>query len=159
MEGERTGTSQSHCGTPSPLGKAKGIYRMDNTEIKSLLAVIQYGDFSRLAKKRGWTMEMLVELFKGKIGIEDRSDKYHEPLASYFERLLSRRWLNPQTRRIDDRSNVVIAYRPVIEFYLKELHAAEVPIVGVEQAVRRNRHGGHRQGAGRKKLYASEAER
>src|SRR5262245_14371324 len=120
---------------------------------------VTYGDFSRLAKKRGWTGEMLVELFKGKTGIEDRSDRYHEPLASYFERLLSRQWLNPETKRMEDRSNVVIARRSVIEFYLKELRAAEVPIIGVEQAVRRNRHGGHRQGAGRKKVYATEAKR
>jgi len=102
---------------------------------------------------------MLVELFKGKTGIEDRSDRYHEPLASYFERVLSRQWLNPETKRMKDRSNVVIAHRSIVEFYLKELHAAEVPIIGVEEAVRRNRHGGHRQGAGRKKLYATEAER
>jgi hypothetical protein len=33
---------------------------------------ITYKDFSRLAKKRGWTVEMLVELFKSKTGIEDR---------------------------------------------------------------------------------------
>jgi len=65
------------------------------------------GDFSRLAKKRGWTVEMLVELFKGKTGIEDRSDKYHESLPSYFERVLSRQWLNPETRRMEDRRNVV----------------------------------------------------
>ena len=68
---------------------------------------VTYGDFSRLAKKRGWTVEMLVELFKGKTGIEDRSDKYHESLPSYFERVLSRQWLNPETRRMEDRRNVV----------------------------------------------------
>ena len=119
---------------------------------------ITYKNFSRLAKKRGWTVEMLVELFKGKTGIEDRSDKHQEPLASYFERVLSCQWLNPETRRMEDRSNVVIAYRSIIEFYLKELHAAEGPVIRVEQSVRRN-HGGHRQGAGRKKVYATHAEK
>ena len=115
------------------------------------------GDFSRLAKKRGWTVEMLVELFKSKTGIEDRSDKYHESLASYFERVLSRQWLNAETRRMEDRSNVVIAYGSIIEFYLKELR--EVLVVGVAELVKRNRHGGQREGAGRKKLYATEAEK
>jgi hypothetical protein len=120
---------------------------------------VTYKDFSRLAKKRSWTVDMLVELFKGKTGIEDRSDKYHEPLASYFERVLSCLWLNPETRRMEDRGNVVISYRSIIEFYLKELHAAEGPVIRLEQPVRRNRHGGHRQGAGRKKVYATCAEK
>jgi len=115
------------------------------------------GDFSRLAKKRGWTVEMLVELFKSKTGIEDRSDKYHESLASYFERVLSRQWLNAETRRMEDRSNVVIAYGSIIEFYLKELR--EVLVVGVAELVKRNRHGGQREGAGRKKLYVTSAEK
>jgi hypothetical protein len=119
---------------------------------------ITYKDFSRLAKKRGWTAEMLVELFKGKIGTDDRS-KYHEPLRSYFERVLSCQWLNPEARRMEDRSNVVIPYCSIIAFYLKELHAAEDPVIMVEQPVRRNRHGGHRQGAGRKKVYATHAEK
>ena len=118
---------------------------------------VTYEDFSQLAKKRGWTVEMLVELFKGKTGIEDRSDKYHESLASYFERVLSRQWLNAETRRMEDRSNVVIAYGSIIEFYLKELR--EVLVVGVAELVKRNRHGGQREGAGRKKLYATEAEK
>jgi hypothetical protein len=36
---------------------------------------ITFKDFSRLAKKRGWTVEMLVELFKGKTGIEDEQSR------------------------------------------------------------------------------------
>jgi hypothetical protein len=80
---------------------------------------------------------MLVELFKGKTGIEDRSDKYHEPLASYFERVLSCQWLNPETRRMEDRSNVVIPNRSIIEFYLKELHITEGPVMRVAQPARR----------------------
>jgi hypothetical protein len=120
---------------------------------------ITYKDFSRLAKKRGWTAEMLVELFKGEIGIEDRSHKYHEPLASLFERVLSCRWLNPEARRMEDRRKVVIPYGSIVAFYLKELHAAEDRFIMVEQPVRRNRHGGQRQGAGRKKVYATHAEK
>jgi hypothetical protein len=120
---------------------------------------VTYKDFSRLAKKRGWTVGMLVELFKSKTGIEDRSDKHPEPLSSYFERVLSCQWFNPETRRMEDRGNVVISYRSIIEFYLKELHAAEGPIIRVEQPVRLNRHGGHRRGAGRKKVYATHAEK
>ncbi|MGN6718234.1 MAG: hypothetical protein ACTHLX_12650, partial [Candidatus Binatia bacterium] len=78
---------------------------------------VTYREFSRLAKKRGWTVEMLVELFKGKTGIEDRSDAFHESLANYFERVLTCRWINPETRRAEDRGDVVIAYRSIIEFY------------------------------------------
>lgn len=33
---------------------------------------VTYREFSKLANKRGWTVEMLVELFKGRTGIEDR---------------------------------------------------------------------------------------
>lgn len=60
---------------------------------------------------------------------------------------------------MEDRSNVIIAYRSIIEFYRKELHAGEGHGIGAEQVVRHNRHGGQRTGAGRKKLYATEAER
>ena len=77
--------------------------------------VITYRDFSRLAKKRGWTVEMLVELFKGKTGIEDRSDGFHEPLANYFERVLTCHWINPET----------IPYASIIGFYMRELHAGD----------------------------------
>ena len=84
---------------------------------------ITFKQFSQLAKKRGWTVEMLVELFKGKIGVDDREDYFHESSKNYFERVLTCHWLNPETRRMEDRGNVVIAYRSVIEFYLKELHA------------------------------------
>src|SRR5262249_18635001 len=89
------------------------------------MRLVTYREFSRLGKKRGWTVEMLAELFKGKIGHDDRAGYFHESLKNYFERILTCRWLNPETRRTEDRSNVVIAYRSVIEFYERELHASE----------------------------------
>jgi hypothetical protein len=88
-----------------------------------MLPEITYRDFSRLAKKRGWSVDMLAELFRGKIGIDD-PDRFREPLKNYCERLLTCKWLSPETHRVEDRGNVVIAYRSVIEFYLKELCAA-----------------------------------
>jgi hypothetical protein len=38
---------------------------------------------------------------------------------------MSCQWRNPDTGRFDDRSDVVIPYKSVIEFYLKELHYLE----------------------------------
>ena len=32
-------------------------------------AAVTYRDFSRLGKKRGWTVDMLVELFKGRLAL------------------------------------------------------------------------------------------
>ena len=38
---------------------------------------------------------------------------------------MSCQWRNPDTGRFEDRSDVVIPYKSVIEFYLKELHYLE----------------------------------
>jgi|SRR5215813_2276191 len=135
------------------------------------MRLVTYREFSRLGKKRGWTVEMLAELFKGKIGVDDRADYFHESLKNYFERILTCRWLNPETRRTEDRSNVVIAYRSVIEFYERELDASEeteskpnsltceLDRGEKRETPRHNLHGGERQGAGRKRLYQSDAEK
>jgi hypothetical protein len=46
-----------------------------------------FRDFSQLANRRGWTVEILGDLFKGKTGIEDRTHNFHESLKGYFERV------------------------------------------------------------------------
>lgn len=71
---------------------------------------ITFKQFSQLMTKRKRTVDDLVELFRGKI---------EEP-RDFFERAMSCHWRNPETRRMEDRSSVVIPYRSVIEFYLKE---------------------------------------
>jgi hypothetical protein len=71
---------------------------------------VTFGEFRLLAGARQRTVDDLVELFRGKI--EDPRD--------FFERVMSCQWRNPETRRYEDRSNVVIAYRSVLEFYAKE---------------------------------------
>src|SRR5690242_2882113 len=70
---------------------------------------ITFKDFSTLMAKRKRGVDDLVDIFRGKI--EDPRD--------FFERVMSCRV------RIDghyeDRSDVVIPYRSVIEFYQREL--------------------------------------
>ncbi len=90
----------------------------------SALREVTYREFSRLGKKRGWTIDMLVELFKGRIGVDDSTDGFRENLKSYFERVISCRWLNPETRRMEDRGGNMIGHRSVIEFYEREFYAA-----------------------------------
>jgi len=72
-------------------------------------AEITFKDFQFIAKKRGLTKEMLVDSFHGKI---------EEP-TDFFERVMTCK------HKGEDLSTVVIPYRSVIEFYLKELHYLE----------------------------------
>jgi hypothetical protein len=67
---------------------------------------ISFGNFCKLAKSRGHTVESLADRFRGKI----------ENPSEFFERVMSCRYHG------EDRSWVVIPYRSVIEFYSKELH-------------------------------------
>ena len=65
--------------------------------------------------RRRRTVDDLVDIFRGKL----------DDSRSFFERAMSCQWRNPDTGRFEDRSDVVIPYRSVIEFYLKELHYLE----------------------------------
>ena len=68
-------------------------------------------DFQKLIMvKRRRTVDDLVDIFRGKL----------EDSRSFFERAMSCQWRNPDTGRLEDRSDVVIPYKSVIEFYLKE---------------------------------------
>jgi hypothetical protein len=67
-------------------------------------------DFQRLMLKRKRSVDDLVELFRGKL----------DDSRSFFERAMSCQWRNPETGRYEDRGDVVIPYRSVIEFYQKE---------------------------------------
>jgi hypothetical protein len=72
-------------------------------------------DFQKLMAKRRRTVDDLVDIFRGKL----------DDSRSFFERVMSCQWRNPETGRFEDRSDVVIPYKSVIEFYLKELHYLE----------------------------------
>jgi hypothetical protein len=71
---------------------------------------VTFRDFQKLMLKRKRTVDDLVDIFHGKLD-ENRS---------FFERVMSCQWRNSDTGRHDDRGDVVIPYRSVIEFYFKE---------------------------------------
>jgi hypothetical protein len=71
---------------------------------------ITFKDFSKLMLKRKRSVDDLVDIFRGQL----------DDSRSFFERVMSCQWRNPDTGRYEDRSDVVIPYRSVIEFYLKE---------------------------------------
>lgn len=74
-----------------------------------LMKEITFREFRKLMMKQGRTVDDLVDLFRGQL--DDSRD--------FFERVMSCQWRNPETRRYEDRGDVVIPYRCVIEFYLK----------------------------------------
>ena len=67
---------------------------------------VTFKDFAAVARKRGHTAESLAERFRGKI----------ENPSEFFERVMTCR------HHGEDRSDVVIPYRSIIEFYNEELH-------------------------------------
>jgi hypothetical protein len=71
---------------------------------------VTFKDFQGLMTKRKRSVDDLVDIFRGKL----------DDTRSFFERVMSCQWRNPDTGRYEDRSDVVIPYKSVIEFYLKE---------------------------------------
>jgi len=72
---------------------------------------VTFKDFQRLMLKRRRTVDDLVDIFRGKL----------DDSRNFFERVMSCQWRNPDTGRYEDRGDVVIPYKSVIEFYEKEL--------------------------------------
>ena len=66
---------------------------------------ITFKDFATVARERGHTVESLADRFRGKI--ENASD--------FFERVMTCKYKG------EDRSDVIIPYRSVLEFYSQEL--------------------------------------
>ncbi len=64
---------------------------------------VVYKDFAMLASRRGWTKEALAELFRGKI----------EETMEFFQRVLNCK------NKGEDRSNVVIPFLSVLDFFSK----------------------------------------
>jgi hypothetical protein len=71
---------------------------------------ITFKDFQKLMTNRRRTVDDLVDIFRRKL----------DDSRNFFERVMSCQWRNPDTGRYEDRSNVVIPYESVIEFYRKE---------------------------------------
>ena len=67
---------------------------------------ITFKDFQKLMIRRRHTVESLADRFRGKI----------ENPSEFFERVMTCKYKG------EDRSDVVIPYRSVIEFYSRELH-------------------------------------
>jgi hypothetical protein len=76
---------------------------------------VTFKEFQKLMAKRRRTVDDLVDIFRGKL----------DDSRSFFERVMSCQWRNPDTGRFEDRGDVVIPYKSVIEFYLKERHYLE----------------------------------
>jgi hypothetical protein len=74
------------------------------------MSEVTFKDFQRVMLKRKRTVDDLVDIFYGKL----------DDNRSFFERVMSCQWRNPDTGRYEDRSDVVIPYKSVIDFYLKE---------------------------------------
>jgi len=73
---------------------------------------VTYGQFKDVMEQRNHDVDELVDLFSGKID---------EP-RKFFERVMTCRWKDTETGRYEDRSDVVIPYKSVIEYYRQELH-------------------------------------
>jgi hypothetical protein len=67
---------------------------------------VTFKDFQRLMTKRRRTVDDLVDIFRGKL----------DDSRSFFERVMCCQWRNPDTGRFEDRSDVEIPYKSVIEF-------------------------------------------
>ena len=76
---------------------------------------VTFRDFQKLMLKRKRSVDDLVDIFRGKL----------DDSRNFFDRVMSCQWRNPDTGRFEDRSDVVIPYKSVIEFYLKEQHYLE----------------------------------
>lgn len=91
---------------------------------------ITFKEFSKLMTRRRRSVDDLVDLFRGKL----------DDSRNFFERAMSCHWRNPETGRYEDRSDVVIPYRSVIEFYQQELRYLEDTEKDQEQqAIKRKR--------------------
>jgi hypothetical protein len=79
------------------------------------MSEVTFKEFQKLMARRKRTVDDLVDISRGKL----------DDSRSFFERVMSCQWRNPDTGRFEDRSDVVIPYKSVIEFYLKEQHYLE----------------------------------
>ena len=74
---------------------------------------VRFADFAKLARRRGHSVESLASRFRGKI----------ENPSEFLERVMTCKFKN------EDRSDVVVPYGSIIEFYAQELHCVQDPNV------------------------------
>jgi hypothetical protein len=91
---------------------------------------IIFRDFQRLMTKRRRTVDDLVDIFRGKL----------DDSRSFFERAMSCQWRDPDTGGFEDRSDVVIPYKSVIEFYFKEVEYLKDSEQEQEKAALKRKH-------------------
>ena len=84
---------------------------------------VTFKDFQKLMAKRRRTVDDLVDIFRGKL----------DDSRNFFGRVMSCQWRNPDTARFEDRGDVVIPYKSVIDFYLKEQMYLEDSLQGRRQ--------------------------
>jgi hypothetical protein len=94
------------------------------------LAKVTFRDFQQAMVKRKHTVDDLVDRFHGLLD-ENRS---------FFERVMSCQWRNPDTGRLEDRGDVVIPYRSVLKFYFEELHYLEASEADQQQLALKRKH-------------------
>lgn len=75
-------------------------------------SIVTFEDFRKLARKRGWTVDMLMDRFHGLI--EDRHDKFPESTKDFFTRVLTCR------HKGESRGSNLIPYKSVLAFYQAE---------------------------------------
>jgi hypothetical protein len=100
----------------------KGLKRILDAEPehneKALLLIttplneVTFDQFRVVMEQHNHDVAELVMLFRDKI----------DNAKDFFERVMSCQWRNPDTGRYEERSDVVIPYRSVIEYYRQELH-------------------------------------
>ena len=82
---------------------------------------VTFKDFRRLMIKRKRMVDDLVDIFRGKLDLSGNSELgANDNSRSFFERVMSCQWRNPDTGRYEDRGDVVMPYKSVIELYRKE---------------------------------------
>ena len=87
-------------------------------ETQAATTEITYQDFSNLAKRRGHTVETLARLFRGKLDVSGNPlIGANDTPKGFFERVMRCRY------KSEDRSDVVIPCRSVIDFYKRETQA------------------------------------
>jgi hypothetical protein len=81
---------------------------------------VTFRDFKTIMEQRNHDVDGLVELFHGKLDLSGSDSlmlgNTNDTSRKFFERIVSCK------HEGEDRSDVIIPYAPVIEFYLEELH-------------------------------------
>jgi hypothetical protein len=92
---------------------------------------VTFRDFQKLMTKRRRSVDDLVDIFRGQL---------HDS-RSFFDRVMSCQWRNPNTGRFGDRGDMVIPYRSVLEFYFREIQYLKDSEQEQERLAQKRKHG------------------